>query len=130
MTDKKPETETVKVSRLGCIRKSTVEVDMAGRSVEHVEVWMDDSKAKDDRQSHDDELSPGSGDNPGNISSEIKKISTPRAYVMEIVFPGWLITGLLIGWFFPQPDNPDIWLVSQVISCAVWYGVYRLLRTS
>ena len=31
-------TETVKVSRLGCMRKSTVEVDITGSVVEHVEV--------------------------------------------------------------------------------------------
>jgi hypothetical protein len=42
MTDKKRKTETVKVSRLGCMRKSTVEVDMTGNSVEHVEVWTDE----------------------------------------------------------------------------------------
>ena len=31
------------MSRLGCMRKSTVETDMAGNTVEHVEVWVDDA---------------------------------------------------------------------------------------
>ena len=39
MAKKARRTETVKVSRLGCMRKSTVETDMTGRTVEHVEVW-------------------------------------------------------------------------------------------
>ena len=73
MTDKKRRTETVKVSRLGCVRKSTVEVDMTGRSVEHVELWTDDPKAKDGRQPHDDKLSPGNGGIPDNTGSEIRK---------------------------------------------------------
>jgi hypothetical protein len=47
MGAKKRKTETVKVSRLGCMRKSTVEADMTGMMVEHVEVWVDEtSKTK------------------------------------------------------------------------------------
>ena len=42
MASKERKSETVKVSRLGCMRKSTVETDMAGKTVEHVEVWVDD----------------------------------------------------------------------------------------
>jgi hypothetical protein len=42
MGTKARKSETVKVSRLGCMRKSTVETDMAGKTVEHVEVWVDD----------------------------------------------------------------------------------------
>lgn len=42
MAGKERKSETVKVSRLGCMRKSTVETDMAGKTVEHVEVWVDD----------------------------------------------------------------------------------------
>ena len=50
MGSKTRKSETVKVSRLGCMRKSTVETDMAGKTVEHVEVWVDevaDSKRGD-----------------------------------------------------------------------------------
>ena len=43
MGSKKRKSETVKVSRLGCMRKSTVETDMGGRMVEHVEVWVDEA---------------------------------------------------------------------------------------
>ena len=43
MGSKRRKSETVKVSRLGCMRKSTVETDMGGRTVEHVEVWVDDA---------------------------------------------------------------------------------------
>ena len=57
MTDKKRKTETVKVSRLGCMRKSTVEVDMTGNSVEHVEVWTDEPTTKKNRPPKDDESS-------------------------------------------------------------------------
>ena len=47
MGTKTRESETVKVSRLGCMRKSTVETDMTGKMVEHVEVWVDEAtKAK------------------------------------------------------------------------------------
>jgi len=42
MASKSRKTETVKVSRLGCMRKSTVETDMTGRTVEHVTVWVDE----------------------------------------------------------------------------------------
>ena len=42
MGTKARKSETVKVSRLGCMRKSTVETDMAGKTVEHVEVWVDE----------------------------------------------------------------------------------------
>jgi len=48
MASKPRKSETVKVSRLGCMRKSTVEVDMAGSTVEHVEVWVDESSAPKD----------------------------------------------------------------------------------
>ncbi len=51
MSSKPRTSETVKVSRLGCMRKSTVESDFSGDTVEHVELWtereFDDSpKAK------------------------------------------------------------------------------------
>ena len=49
MANKKRKTETVKISRLGCMRKSTVEVDMAGSTVEHVEVWMDEPTKQKNR---------------------------------------------------------------------------------
>ena len=49
MTDRKRKTETVKISRLGCMRKSTVEVDMTGSTVEHVEVWMDEPTKRKNR---------------------------------------------------------------------------------
>jgi hypothetical protein len=39
MPAKSRKSETVKVSRLGCMRKSTVESDFAGKTVEHVELW-------------------------------------------------------------------------------------------
>ena len=43
MGTKTRKSETVKVSRLGCMRKSTVETDMTGKQVEHVEVWVDEA---------------------------------------------------------------------------------------
>jgi hypothetical protein len=43
MGTKTRKSETVKVSRLGCMRKSTVETDMTGKMVEHVEVWVDEA---------------------------------------------------------------------------------------
>ena len=47
MGTKNRKSETVKVSRLGCMRRSTVETDMTGEMVEHVEVWVEEStKAK------------------------------------------------------------------------------------
>lgn len=39
MSRKSRTSETVKVSRLGCMRKSTVEADLSGATVEHVELW-------------------------------------------------------------------------------------------
>ncbi|MCJ7591365.1 MAG: hypothetical protein MUO51_08420 [Woeseiaceae bacterium] len=39
MSGKSRTSETVKVSRLGCMRKSTVESDFSGDTVEHVELW-------------------------------------------------------------------------------------------
>jgi len=39
MAKKTSKSETVKVSRLGCMRRSTVEKDVMGGTVEHVEVW-------------------------------------------------------------------------------------------
>ena len=59
MANKTQKTETVKVSRLGCMRKSTVEVDMTGSSVEHIEVWTDESMTKKNRLPKDDESSIG-----------------------------------------------------------------------
>lgn len=47
MIVKTRKTETVRVSRLGCIRKSTVEVDQTGKSVEHIEVWTEGPKKPD-----------------------------------------------------------------------------------
>ena len=41
MSSPKVTTDTVKVSRLGCMRKSTV-VSADGRAIEHVEVWVPD----------------------------------------------------------------------------------------
>ena len=41
MSAKSRKSETVKVSRLGCMRKSTVESDFSGKTVEHVEVWTE-----------------------------------------------------------------------------------------
>ena len=41
MSTKSRKSETVKVSRLGCMRKSTVESDFSGKTVEHVEVWTE-----------------------------------------------------------------------------------------
>lgn len=49
MVNKKRKTETVKVSRLGCMRKSTVEVDITGSVIEHVEVWTDEPATRKDR---------------------------------------------------------------------------------
>ena len=46
MVNKTRKSETVKISRLGCMRKSTVEVDMTGSTVEHVEVWVDEPMAQ------------------------------------------------------------------------------------
>jgi hypothetical protein len=40
MSKPKVTTSTVKVSRLGCMRKSTVISNDNSRSVEHVEVWV------------------------------------------------------------------------------------------
>ena len=47
MVNEKRKTETVKVSRLGCMRKSTVEEDMTGSIVEHIEVWTDESGTRE-----------------------------------------------------------------------------------
>ena len=41
MSTKSRKSETVKVSRLGCMRKSTVESDFSGKTVEHVELWTE-----------------------------------------------------------------------------------------
>ena len=41
MSTKSRKSETVKVSRLGCMRKSTVESDFTGKTVEHVELWTE-----------------------------------------------------------------------------------------
>ena len=46
MLKKTRTSDTVKVSRVGCMRKSTVEVDMTGKTVEHVEVWVDEPTAQ------------------------------------------------------------------------------------
>lgn len=43
MRNKTRKSEIVKVSRLGCMRKSTVETDMTGKTVEHVEVWVEEA---------------------------------------------------------------------------------------
>ena len=40
MSKPKVTTDTVKVSRLGCMRKSTVVETDGDNSVEHVEVWV------------------------------------------------------------------------------------------
>ena len=58
MTDEKRKTEIVKVSRLGCMRKSTIEVDSTGSSIEHIEVWTDEPTNKNNRPLKDDESSP------------------------------------------------------------------------
>lgn len=41
MPKKQRKSETVKVSRLGCMRKSTVESALSGKMVEHIELWTD-----------------------------------------------------------------------------------------
>ena len=50
MSKPKVTTDTVKVSRLGCMRKSTVVKTDDGKTVEHVEVWVPahDESAKPD----------------------------------------------------------------------------------
>jgi len=50
MSKPKVTTDTVKVSRLGCMRKSTVVTTDDNKTVEHVEVWVpaDDDSAKSD----------------------------------------------------------------------------------
>ena len=59
MASKSRKVETVKVSRLGCMRKSTVETDMTGRTVEHVEVWVDEpAMSENDPQANDAPSSP------------------------------------------------------------------------
>jgi hypothetical protein len=58
MANNKRKTETVKISRLGCMRKSTVEVDMTGSTVEHIEVWMDEPEKKKNRPMEDGEMLP------------------------------------------------------------------------
>jgi hypothetical protein len=58
MANNKRKTETVKISRLGCMRKSTVEVDMTGSTVEHIEVWMDEPEKHNKRPLPDSETSP------------------------------------------------------------------------
>ncbi len=55
MANNRRKTETIKISRLGCMRKSTVEVDMTGGTVEHVEVWMDEPKKQKHRPMVGDE---------------------------------------------------------------------------
>lgn len=40
MKDKKVQQETVKVSTLGCMRRSTIVADEHCGSVEHIEVWV------------------------------------------------------------------------------------------
>ena len=40
MSEPKVTTDTVKVSRLGCMRKSTVVSSDGSSTVEHVEVWV------------------------------------------------------------------------------------------
>lgn len=62
MDKKSRSTETVKVSRLGCMRKSTVEVDMTGSSVEHVEVWTDEATTQKNEPMTDRESSSAKGD--------------------------------------------------------------------
>ena len=61
MTDKKVQKETVKVSRLGCIRRSTIVTDEHLGSVEHVEVWVPE------------EDSDASGKEPGDRDRQPKK---------------------------------------------------------
>jgi len=50
MSKPKVTTDTVKVSRLGCMRKSTVVRTADDKTVEHVEVWVpaDKDSAKSD----------------------------------------------------------------------------------
>jgi hypothetical protein len=59
MANKKRKTDTVRVSRLGCMRKSTVEVDMTGKSVEHIELWTDEPTTQKNPLPKDDEASSG-----------------------------------------------------------------------
>jgi hypothetical protein len=40
------------------MRKSTVEVDMTGSTVEHIEVWMDEPEKKKNRPMEDGEMLP------------------------------------------------------------------------
>lgn len=58
MGSKTLKSETVKVSRLGCIRKSTVEIDTTGSTIEHVEVWVDEPTVPDTRSQTDGEPRP------------------------------------------------------------------------
>ena len=46
MSKPKVTTDTVKVSRLGCMRKSTVVKTDDDKTVEHVEVWVPTDKDK------------------------------------------------------------------------------------
>ena len=46
MSKPKVTTDTVKVSRLGCMRKSTVVTTHDDKTVEHVEVWVPTDKDK------------------------------------------------------------------------------------
>ena len=57
MGSKTRKSETVKVSRLGCIRRSTVEIDATGSTVEHVEVWVDEPVVTDIRPQTNSEQS-------------------------------------------------------------------------
>ena len=52
MSKPKVTTDTVKVSRLGCMRKSTVVKTDDDKTVEHVEVWVPADKDKKARRKH------------------------------------------------------------------------------
>lgn len=58
MSDSKRKTEIAKISRLGCMKKSTVEIDMTGSTVEHIEVWMDEPEKWKHRPLADSKTSP------------------------------------------------------------------------
>lgn len=45
MKNKKVQQETVKVSKLGCMRRSTIVTEERLGSVEHIEVWVPEDDA-------------------------------------------------------------------------------------
>ena len=46
MSKPKAKSDTVKVSRLGCMRKSTIISSDDSRTVEHVELWVPEASEK------------------------------------------------------------------------------------